>query len=61
MQLRVTVECVALDGLDHNEIASGSDRSKPQLDRAPALYPVWSDENTPSEWPCFRIALGSRQ
>ena len=46
-KLGVAVECVALDDLDHTDIAYGSDLSKPQLDRAPTLYPFWPDETCP--------------
>ena len=37
-KLGIAIECVALDDHDHTDF--GSDRRKPRLDRAPALYPV---------------------
>lgn len=36
----VAVECVALDDLNVADITFGSDQKTPQLDHAPALYPV---------------------
>ena len=45
--LGVSVECVALDDLDDIDITFGLDRKTPQLDHAPALYPVRPDEVLP--------------
>ena len=43
-KLGIAIECMALDDHDHADF--GSDRSKPQLERAPALYPVRPDAFT---------------
>lgn len=56
-RLGVSVECVALDDLDDTDITFGPDRKTPQIDRAPALYPVRLGEVLPigkvlsSHWP----------
>ena len=39
-KLGLAVECLALDDLDHADIAYGADCKQPQLGRATALYPV---------------------
>ena len=51
-QLGVAIQCVALDDLDRAGIDYGSDGGTPQIDRAPALYPV-----RPCEVPAIGSAL----
>ena len=54
--LDVTVECVALDDVNHSDITYGSTDRSPQLGRIPALYPV-----RPGEVPPLGSALPARR